>query len=218
MTDRLFDFWSKIPRDACCHPEDATVLGRAPHHFQADCLPAAYWGPLITAPIVLLFLSPGFTASDVDHAQSEEGRSLYERQRTGAANLPNEEEYPAAYGWWNAVTRQFGVDWSTLRKSVAFLNLGAYKSKQFHDPHMLSALPSSRVTLAWAQAILFPQAEAGERLVICLRSAKYWGLATKEDGPFGDALYAPPHTRAGVMLRTPLRDRITAEFRRRLNG
>src|SRR5712691_10488432 len=40
----------------------------------------------------------------------------------------------------------------------------------------LLCLPSSRVSLGWAQDVLFPDAEAGKRIVICMRSAAYWGL------------------------------------------
>jgi hypothetical protein len=59
---------------------------------------------------------------------------------------------------------------------LAILNIGAYHSKDFPDRHLLSALPSCRTSIDWAQKVLFPQAERRERLVVCLRAAGNWGL------------------------------------------
>jgi hypothetical protein len=57
---------------------------------------------------------------------------------------------------------------------IAFLNVDAYHSEKFGDWHMLTALPSSRMALDWAQFELFGQAEEGKRVVVCLRSAQLW--------------------------------------------
>jgi hypothetical protein len=70
---------------------------------------------------------------------------------------------------------------------------------------MLAALPSSRVCLDWAQSVLFPQAEAGERVVVCLRSPKYWGLGNDESV---GSLFCPPCTRGAFMLHGEIRDRV----------
>ena len=67
---------------------------------------------------------------------------------------------------------------------------------------MLAALPSSRVCLNWAQSVLFPQAEQGERAVVCLRKAEYWGL--KRGEKYG-SLFAPEVTRRGDMNLLPRR-------------
>jgi hypothetical protein len=42
--------------------------------------------------------------------------------------------------------------------------LPLYKVRSYAS---LLALPSSRVSMEWAQSVLFPQAEAGRRIVIC---------------------------------------------------
>jgi hypothetical protein len=94
-------------------------------------------------------------------------------------------------------TRRFGA-WQELRDKVAILNISPYHSADFNDYPMLAALPSCRVCLNWAQNVLFSQAERGERVVICLRSAPYWGLGAS--GRFGEGLFAPKFTRRGHML------------------
>jgi len=43
------------------------------------------------------------------------------------------------------------------------LNIGAYHSTAFADYQLLAALPSCRVSLDWAQGVLFPQAVKGDR-------------------------------------------------------
>jgi len=136
----------------------------------------AYTGRLRTAAVVLLFLFPGLDSNDTTHCGTQQGRHYYASQRTGECDLPDEKEHHAAYKWLTKIIGQFDIEYEQARSTVATLNIGAYKSKTFDDWHMLAALPSSRVGLDWAQSVLFPQAEAGERVVVCLRSPKYWGL------------------------------------------
>ena len=65
---------------------------------------------------------------------------------------------------------------------------------KFNDWHMLTALASSRAALDGAQSVLFPQAERAERVVVCLRAARVWGLSRGEDGKaqvHGKSLFVP---------------------------
>lgn len=202
----IFQFWSEIPDDACEHPADRQVLQHIKHNFAPDCLPQAYRGRLRTAPVVLLFLSPGLDPDDPAHCADGKGRRYYAGQRTGECDLPEEKDHPSAYRWLSKIVRQFGINYEQALSTVATLNIGAYKSVKFDDWPMLAALPSSRVCLDWAQSVLFPQAEAGERVVVCLRSPKYWGLG-KDEGV--GSLYCPPCTRGAIMLRGDMRDRVT---------
>jgi hypothetical protein len=202
----IFQFWSEVSDDAFEHPEDRRVLQRVRPQFDRDCLPGAYRGRLRTAAVVLLFLSPGLDSGDVAHCSTPEGRHYYARQRTGECDLPEEKEHPSAYKWLTKIIRQFDIDYEEARSTVATLNIGAYKSKSFVDWPMLAALPSSRVALDWAQSVLFPQAEAGERVVVCLRSPKYWGLGGQPVG----SLFCPPCGRNAVMLHGEMRERIKA--------
>lgn len=211
----IFEFWHEVGAAERIHPADRTVFDRLPkgtHGFQLDCLPGPFKGPLRTAPIVLLFLSPGFKPIDRIHAAKPEGQAYYARSRTGNALLPLKEDHPASYEWSARVLRQFGVRYEEVRKKVAFLNIGAYKSKHFDSWPMLVALPSCRMAIGWAQKVLFPEAEAGRRVVVCLRSARYWGLQASH--LYAGNLFAPEHTRTGTMVLGPERERIVEAVQR----
>jgi hypothetical protein len=200
----IFEFWAEMPLDSYIHPEDQQVFDRfetssKKHQFELKCLPGAYCGPLKDAKVVLLFLSPGLDEQDIEHAKSAKARKFYAAQRTGTASLPAAGEHDSARDWLTGVIKQFGISYEEARESraLATLNIGAYKSKTFPDWHMLAALPSSRRTLDWAQSALFPEAEKGERIVVCLRSADYWGLGTGE--PIG-TLFRPTCNRNARMI------------------
>jgi hypothetical protein len=202
-----------MPSGAFEHPDDKHVLRRMDHHFERKCIANSYAGKLKKAPVVLLFLSPGLDQTDIAHSSSKTGRRHYEDQRKGNALLPK-EQHPSAHRWLRRILRQFDIrsneEYESARTSVATLNIGAYKSESFHDWPMLAALPSSRVTLDWAQSVLFPQAEKRERIVVCLRSPKYWGLGNKSKGH----LFCPEVTRGGIMKLTDERKHISKIVRK----
>lgn len=195
MTIDIFDFWSHIKPCERVHPADREVfdrVGRNGHGLDLRCLPACFVGPLRTAPVVLLFLSPGFVEEDLKDARSEKGRTKYVERRTGRqAVLP---EW-TGYKWFASRIKAFDLDVSEACKKIAVLNIGAYHSKFFKDYPLLAALPSSRVSLDWAQKVLFPAALRGERVVVCLRAAHFWGLEAGKC--HGRSLFAPQVTRAG---------------------
>lgn len=88
-------------------------------------------------------------------------------------------------------------DYEMVRKKVAILNIGAYHSSTMQSYASMLALPSSRAVLDWAQNYLFPQALLGKRVVICMRSAAYWGLEVRKKYP--GTLFAPKTTRNGYL-------------------
>jgi hypothetical protein len=89
---------------------------------------------------------------------------------------------------------------------VAVLNIGAYHSRAFADTPLLAALPSSRMSIAWAQKVLFPQAISGDKVVICLRATHFWGLEMGRK--YGHSLFAPHVTRGGHMKHNKMRKQI----------
>jgi hypothetical protein len=212
METDLFEFWAAVPGHARQHPADATVLSRMRHNFRLDCLPNQFFGPLRSARVVFLFLSPGFLDEDVTHAGSEQGQTLHEQQRTGDEWLPSKAEHRTAWNWWNRkvgpILRPIGHNLADVRDRVAFLNISAYKSPgKFRDYRMLETLPSSHACLSWARSVLFPQAKQGEKVVVCLLAARRWGLERGER--YGSSLFAPETTRNGFMYRaSPLHEMV----------
>jgi hypothetical protein len=194
----IFAFWSGLSEnDARIHPADKNVLSRVKHPFEHRCFAEPFRGRLQTAPVVLLFLSPGLHERDL--AASAEEHSYYSRQREGHCDLPTELEHRTARDWAIKVIKQFDVEYEIARSTIAVLNISPYRSKSFNDWHLLAALPSARVALSWAQTVLFPKAEEGERTVVCLRSPSYWGLG--KTSKIGKSLFSPRCTRGGIMLR-----------------
>ena len=200
----IFDFWADLPGDARVHPTDKPVFDRAGegdekrHGFDLRCLPAPFNGPLRTARLVLLYLSPGWCEFDVEEAQTKQGHERHFVRRQGYAQLNSEADHEGGYRWWTGHTKHFGEP-HDLKDKTAILNIGAYHSKTFSDYHLLAALPSCRATLDWAQSVLFPQAERGERVVICLRSARYWGLG--KQSKYGKSLFTLAVNRGGHMKK-----------------
>lgn len=209
----LFEFWNEMGPRERVHPRDREVLARVSHGFDLGCLPGSFMGPLRTAPVVLLFLSFGLSEFDRKEAQTKKGRDRAARMRKGAEPLPALDDHPPAGKWCKSRTAPFG-DYESIRSRVAVLNIGAYHSRNYKDHGLLAALPSSRASLDWGQAVLFPQAERGERVVICLRSAHFWGL--ERPRKYGRALFAPRVTRAGFMSDHPLKHEAIRAARRRL--
>lgn len=190
----IFDFWSSVEPTALIHPADEAVFRGVPKHgFDLEALPGCFMGPLKTAPVVLLFLSPGLDEGDKPLTPALV--QWNSRTRLGAEPLVSQALQEPTYRWWTRRTRFLGFDPEFLADKVAVLNIGAYHSKTFNDHGLLAALPSSRVSLHWAQSVLFPAAERAERIVICLRAARYWGL--EAGAKYEGTLFAPPVTRGG---------------------
>ena len=96
---------------------------------------------------------------------------------TGELRLTRSQSPHAGTKWVKSRTKFIGLNWEEINNFVAILNVGAYHSKSVPDISVLASLPSSRATLEWAQTVLFKEAIAGNRIVICMRSARLWGLA-----------------------------------------
>ncbi len=208
----LFDFWAECQPADRIHPRDRPVFARpfvGDMGFDLRCLPACFAGRLRTAPVVLLYLSPGWRQLDVDEADSPTAQVRYADRRKGDRPLDGEDEHPHHFEWWSRRTKLYGPP-EVVSDKVAFLNLGAYHSSSFEAYHALAALPSSRVVLDWAHEVLFPQAMKGDKVVVCMRAAEQWGLRAGE--VYGQSLYAPATVRGGHMKKSGDH----AEVRRRI--
>lgn len=206
----IFQYWAAIRPEENTHPKDRYVLERMSHGFQLNCLPTCYSGRLRTAKVVLLYLSPGFDQLDVHEATTATARQRYVETRAGHRSLWSREEHEPGWRWWTQRTKVFGSP-EDIKDKIALLNISPYHSKYFSDEHVLAALPSCRVTLDWAQQVLFPQAERGEKVVVCMRSARFWGLGKQQR--YGESLFAPAVTRGGHMVgagEAPIRGDVVA--------
>lgn len=190
----LFAFWADVSPSDFIHPRDRRVLSRIDHSFSENVLPTPFFGPLRTARIVLLYLSPGLDDQDVVLAKQPVEQARFLATMKGTAPLPGPDDHLPAWKWWSSRTRRFGP-WERMRNEVAVLDISPYHSRTFKDWHALAALPSSRASLDWAQQTLFPQAERGERVVLCMRSPKWWGLGKK--ARYGEGLFVPAVGRGG---------------------
>ena len=215
MTD-IFKFWRQIEPAATVHPADVPTFDRlkGQHEFDLKCLPLNFSGPLRTAPVVLLYLSPGFSPADRVMAKTPKGQQIYAQQRTGRARLPNASSLSGHQ--WRSRRLAFVGNWEEHLDKIAVMNIGAYHSKNFSDHDTLASLPSSRVALDWAQSVLFPEAEAGRRVVVCMRAANYWGL--RRGSTYGKSLFAPASNRAGYLPKDAMRSKIVKAVRSALNG
>jgi hypothetical protein len=90
--------------------------------------------------------SDGMPSNLVD-AKSEEGKDY--RLRSWQGDEPFRDNGPGQT-WLASRTKVF-CEYDVVKRSFASLNIGAYHSKDVRSYSSLLALPSSRVSLAWAQ-------------------------------------------------------------------
>ena len=217
MTNDIFDFWSVMKPGELIHPADNEALERLDHHFDLRCLPGCFAGPLRTAPVVLLYLAPGWAPEGLTRATEENAILQYARTWQGNEPLPGPGDPSNPYpGWvWRTRITKIFAPWQELQTRLAILNIAPYQSPgTFKDYKALRVLPSCRVTLEWAHSVLFPQAKRGERIVVCMRSAKHWGL---QRGTQSGQLYAPATARSGHMEHGPMREEIVAAIRKAIS-
>jgi hypothetical protein len=214
-TEDLLRFWTKAIPSLQVHPDDAPVLDAYPHSLALDTLVGPWMGPVRTAPVVLLTLNGGIGANGVEvaEAQMPAVREFMVQNLGGDAPLPAFKTNPAGREWTERRLAQFGLSYQAAATKVAFVNLIPYRSRAGSDDmRTAKRLESYRLVRSWAHDTLFPQAEAGERVVVCLRSASHWGLVT--DTHRGKSLFTPKVNRSGFMHHGPMREMVGADVRR----
>lgn len=193
----IYHFWAECPPDAACEPADAATLARFGEVFRLNVPPSPMKGPLRTANLVLMALAPGFADQHAEQALSPGAKAHTVRSRSGVEPLPTPKEHAGTARRVARITKPFDIDYAAARGRVAVLNIGAYHTGDFRRWAMLPTLASSRASLSWAHDVLFPEAERGDRVVMCLRSAEHWGL--KPGKRYDGHLYAPMTVRSGHM-------------------
>jgi hypothetical protein len=179
-TNDILQFWTRAT-DLQVHPDDSVALNTHTHNFELRCLVGPWWGPIRTAPIVLLFLNPklGNNGAEINEAQTPAMREKIIANLRGDAPLPDFENWTGRK-WAESHLKQFGLSYRAAASKVAFVNLMPYRSTEgTKDRHMIKHLTSARLILAWARDTLFREADLGERVVVCLRSNQDWGRTRK---------------------------------------
>jgi hypothetical protein len=200
-TENLLAFWAKAIPDLQRHPDDCAALAANRHAFALDTLVGPWMGPIATAPVVLLTLNGGLSATGVEarEALTPEARANTARNLAGHAPLPDFATNPGGRSWTEGRLRQFGLTYADKAR-VTFVNLMPYRSREgAQDKHMTGKLASVRAIRSWARETLFPEARNGKRVVVCLRSVRDWMLTP--DTREGEALFAPRVTRSGFIFR-----------------
>ena len=209
MKNQIFNFWSEmkmsdLEQDEIIHPKDKEIFQRITHSYALKSLPLNFRGKLKTAKIVLLYLNPGYDKAN-DERELKEFKEEYFKTIKGESPLKSKLINQGSYKWWKGRSNFLNLPEEWLIDNLAILNIGAYHSKSFKDKGTLASLPSSRIAINWAQEVLFKEAEEGKRLVICMRSSKFWGL---KEGYQKGLLFSPKTTRGGHILNGEVKDRI----------
>jgi hypothetical protein len=222
-TENFLRFWAKAIPNVQVHPDDVAALDGNRHDLARDVLVGPFMGPVRAAPVVLLTLNGGLGKEGVEQREATipSAREEMARNLLGDAPLPSFATNPGGREWTERLLAQFGLCYESAAPKVAFINLIPYRSMSgSQDMRMAKLLPSSRMVLAWAHDTLFPEGEAGKRVVVCLRSARAWGL--DPDTPQrGQSLFTPYFNRRGIMCHvdrngepSPMREKVGTAVRR----
>jgi hypothetical protein len=215
MSTDIFDFWSEIGPSVQIHPRDRAMLDNPPNDiFKPDidkgALPGCFMGPLRNSRVVLLATNAGVWNFD----------TTGEREK-GNEPLPGIDINPETYGWWTQRAALFAPARSPqeLRSKIAFFSIVAYHSENFDGGKWSLKLPSSRVSVEWANDVLFEKARRKECVVVCGQAATDWKLnaGVTSEGH----LFAPKVTYWNMHHKQPaddaMRTRVMAAVREALN-
>jgi len=164
----IFDFWKKLPDKSCVHPEDLEVVEKCNGVFELHVPPGHINGQLKTAPVIALFLNPGF--------EDEKCRELLFKQIEGESDFPL---------WFNRWRQWFiprvkigDMTEAEIAKNVSIFNVCSYASKdaKLLTPAILKKLPSTQVAIKYLHEVLIPQAQRGERFIVVCRAAWAWKI------------------------------------------
>jgi len=170
----LFEFWKDLPDKECIHPKDLDVINQNKGVFELHVPPGHINGRLKTAPVVALFLNPGFEEEDKQGFENEECRKLLFEQIQGESDFPL---------WFNRWKQWFlprvkigSMTEDQIAKNVSIFNVCSYASKdaKLLKSSIIDSLASSQVAIQYLHDVLIPQAKRGERFIVVCRAAWAW--------------------------------------------
>lgn len=148
-----------------------------------NTFPSPFFGPLLSAPLVLCYASPGISKHrpDLDVKDAKRRNWINNRLRSldGRTAIDFDGLHSDSRNW---IIRQLKSlldvshdDAKKLGGKVAILELSAYRGVRT-EWNEVGLLPTTNLTREWAKAVLFPEAIAKKRVVIVLRAAQWWAL------------------------------------------
>ncbi len=176
-TQDLLRFWARAIPDLQVHPDDDAALRESRHSLVLDALVGPWMGPVRTATVVLLTLNGGYNGVEREEAKMPSVREAMARNLGGDTPLPDFATNRGGREWTERLLARFNLTYELAASKVACVNLLPYRSVEgSRDLRMVEHLKSARLIWDWAHYTLFPEAEAGERVVICTRSVRAWWL------------------------------------------
>lgn len=185
MTSDIFSFWTQAADAGVLerpgrkiHPADeSTFESHDLEGFDLNSSPEPFYGPLATAPVVLLALN--HNGEDAHFANHPELLAAHKRAWQGHEPLWHPREFDPTWtrvDWMASMAKRFGItDWDVVRNNFAIINLWAYRSpREVKCPYL--EFPSTQVAVEWVSDVLYPTARNKGRVVICIYKAKEWGL------------------------------------------
>lgn len=172
----IFEFWKELPEKSCIHPKDMDAINRHEGVFELDVPPGHINGQLKTAPVVALFLNPGFEEEDKNSFENEKFRELLFKQIQG------ESDFPLWFGrwkkWFLPRVKIGGMTEEQIANNVSIFNVCSYASKdaKLLTPSTIEKLPSSQMAINYLHNVLIPQAQRGERFIVVCRAAWAWNI------------------------------------------
>lgn len=211
----VFQLWHRDPQEfqtddgRYIHPDDrAAIDGNLffeYHKKYLNTFPSPFWGALRTAPLVLLFASPGNTQRlDEENAADASWR----RRRCASFNGTEPLTTPGllhaeAERWICDQVRSLlelppDADIGKTLAKIAIADLTAYRGAR-SEWHEVAFLRTTLAMRDWAQTTLFPQGKNNERIVIIHRARQWWGVPPGKAWSLG-SLFAPETTRGGNLI------------------
>lgn len=171
-----------------------------------NTFPCPFWGPILTAKVVLCYAGPGSTEHKIygsDRKNARDPNWVKERVRSFDGKTPINFSllHPTARAWFSGrIGSILGVSKEVAEEyggEVAVVDLTAYRGVNTAWEEV-AFLPSTQVMRSWAKEVLFVDAIREKRVVLVMRANKWWGVPS---GPWKRGnLFAPACTRSGYPI------------------
>lgn len=170
----LPEYWMALKKTdlGWAHPEDLMAFRSSQHSFNLDFPPPAFVGDILNARLIVLAANGGYKKDVTSKEFAAPGsEDRYMERLTD----------PSHVDWSEVAPYYRGINYADLVFSGAavIVNACAYRSPKIsNEPEnrkLIERLSSVRFTRRWLLETIFPEAEAGQRLIIGKRHG-LWNL------------------------------------------